>query len=116
LLAALTVRRSISMRFDSLEELESAFAEWRRKKTYAREPMPEELRARAQRATKKHGVTAVVRVARVERQRLLGTQSEGAQPAFGAESDGEERGSAPSFSRRTLSAPSTSSPRPFWVL
>jgi hypothetical protein len=64
-------------------------------------------------ATKKHGVTAVVRVTRVERQRLLGTQSEGAQAALAPRATAKSvRGSAPSFSRLTLSAPSGSSPRP----
>ena len=59
------------MKVDSLDELESAFAEWRRGKKHPREAMPEELRARALRATKKHGVPAVVRVTRVERARLF---------------------------------------------
>jgi len=59
------------MKVDSLDELKAAFAAWRRSKKHAREPMPEELRCRAQRATKKHGVRAVVRVTRVERARLL---------------------------------------------
>jgi hypothetical protein len=113
LLAAVSVRRSKSMKVDSLEELEAAFAEWRRKKRYAREPMPEELRARAQRATKRHGVKAVVRVTRVERQRLFGTQSEGAPAALAPRAMAKGvRGSAPSFSRLTLNAPSASSARP----
>jgi hypothetical protein len=113
LLAAVTVRRSTSMKVDSLYELESAFAEWRRKKTHAREPMPEELRARAQRATKKHGVTAVVRVTRVERQRLFGTQPGGAKGALAPRATPKGmRSSAPRFSRLALSAPSASSPRP----
>ncbi len=62
------------MQVDSLDELESAFAQWRRSKTYAREPMPEELRARARRAAEKHGVKAVVSVTRVERARLFRTR------------------------------------------
>jgi hypothetical protein len=101
------------MKVDSLEELESAFAEWRRKKKYAREPMPEELRERAQRATKKHGVKAVVRVTRVERLRLFGTHPERTKAALASRAKPKGvRGSAPTFSRLTLSAPSTSSARP----
>ena len=101
------------MKVDSLEELETAFAEWRGKKTYAREPMPEELRARAQRAAKKHGLTAVVRVTRVERQRLFGTQPGISKAALSPRATPKGvRGSAPRFSRLTLSAPSASSPRP----
>ena len=101
------------MKADSLEELEAAFAAWRRKKTYAREPMPEELRARAQRATRKHGVTAVVRVTRVERQRLFGTQPVDAKVLLVPRASAKGvRGSAPRFSRLTLSAPTVSSPGP----
>ena len=59
------------MKVDSLDELRSAFAEWRRRKRHAREAMPEELLARARRATEKHGVTAVVAATRVERARLF---------------------------------------------
>jgi len=50
------------MKIDSLDGLERAFAEWRSRKKHAREAVPAELIARAQRATKKHGVKAVVRV------------------------------------------------------
>ena len=59
------------MRVDSLDELQAAFAAWRSQKKHARESMPEELVARAHRAAKKHGETAVVRVTRVERGRLF---------------------------------------------
>ena len=59
------------MKVDSLGELRSAFAMWRKKKRHAREAMPEELLHRARRAAKKHGVSAVVRATRVERSRLF---------------------------------------------
>lgn len=59
------------MKIDSLDDLESAFAEWRRTKAHAREAVPEVLLARARRATKKHGVKGVVRVTRIERSRLF---------------------------------------------
>lgn len=65
------------MKTDSLDELKSAFAEWRRSKKHAREPMPEELLAQARQATKEHGVGAVVRVTGVERERLFRGRSAG---------------------------------------
>lgn len=100
------------MKVDSLQELESTFAEWRRRKLHARERVPDELLARAQRATKEHGVTAVVRVTRVERTRLFGTPS--VHKVAGAPSPKQKRvrESGPSFSRLTLSAPSVPTPRP----
>jgi hypothetical protein len=109
--AAVTVRRSVSMKVDSLEELESAFAQWRSGKKYAREPMPEELRGRAQRAAKKHGAKAVVRVTRVDRGRLFRTRSGRTKGARSAKPKGVKE-SVPAFSRLTLSAPSAPSPRP----
>ena len=48
------------MKVDSLKDLESAFANWRRSKKHVREAVPEELLARARRAVKKHGLKAVV--------------------------------------------------------
>ena len=106
------------MKVDSLEELESAFAEWRRGKKYPREPMPEELRGRAQRATKKYGVKAVVGVTRVDRGRLFRTRPGRARAASALGRSPERKGvkevkeSVPAFSRVTLSAPSAPSPRP----
>ena len=103
------------MRVDSLDELKSAFAEWRRGKKHAREPMPEQLRARGRQATTKHGVTAVVRVTRVERARLFRTRparmSMEAKGAASTKAKGVPR-SLPRFSRLELSAPSAASPRP----
>jgi len=98
------------MKVDSLDELESAVAEWRRSKRHPREAMPEKLRARALRAAKKHGVKAVVRVTRVERARLFRSQP-------GKKTRGvarEERKSAamtvPVFSRLELGAPAAPGP------
>ena len=98
---------------ESLDELESAFAEWRRTKKHAREPMPDELLVRARRATKKHGVTAVVRVTRVERARLLRTKPVRTRAHVLASTTpkGVPESVLP-FSRLELSAPSTSRPRP----
>lgn len=101
------------MKVDSLDGLKSAFAQWRRSKSHAREPIPEQLRARARRATKKHGVTAVVRVTRVERARLFRTKpahTKARVPASTTPKGVPE--SVPAFSRLELSAPSTARPRP----
>ena len=101
------------MKIDSLDELEYAFAEWRRAKRHAREPVPEELLSRARRATKQHGVPAVVGVTRVERSRLFRTRP--ARSVAQGSPSTTPRGVAepvPAFSRLELSAPSTSRPRP----
>ena len=94
------------MKVDSLQELETAFAAWRSGKKYGREPMPEPLRARAQRAVKAHGVKAVVRVTGVDRARLFRTGRGPAQPATRTKRGAQ---SVPEFSRLTLSAPSAAS-------
>jgi len=98
------------MKIDSLDELRSAFAKWRRRKKHAREAMPEELLARARRATKRHGVRAVVGVTRVERARLFRSRPAGRKAPV-EKTKGKPR-SVPRFSRLTLSAPSAPSPRP----
>jgi hypothetical protein len=101
------------MKVDSLDELKAAFAAWRKRKKHAREPMPEDLRIRARRATKKHGVTAVVRVTRVERARLFRTtpartKTNGATSA----KPKDVPKSVPTFSRLELGSPSAPSVRP----
>jgi len=95
------------MKVDSLQELETAFAAWRSGKKYAREPMPEPLRARAQRAAKAHGVKAVVRVTGVDRARLFRTGPGPAQPTTSTKRGRAQ--SVPAFSRLTLSAPAAAS-------
>ena len=98
------------MKVDSLDELRAAFAEWRRAKKYAREPMPEGLVARARRAAKTHGVTAVVGATRVERTRLLRTPPTDTKGAGAASSKAKgARTSVPPYSRLELSAPSMAS-------
>jgi hypothetical protein len=101
------------MKVDSLDELKSAFEQWRRRKRHVRESMPRELLARAHRATKKHGVKAVVRVTRVERARLFRSRPAGmkAPGARSAKPKGVP-GSVPAFSRLDVSAPSGPNPRP----
>jgi hypothetical protein len=98
------VRRDLTMKVDSLDELRTAFAEWRRRKEHAREAMPEELVALARRATEKHGVRAVVGVTRVQRARLFRRRPAGTTRSV--------PGSVPTYSRLELSAPSAPSPHP----
>ena len=101
------------MKVESLGELESAFANWRRTKKHAREPMPEELLARARRATQKHGVTAVVRVTRVERARLF--RGRPARTEVHGTTNTTPKGvpeSVPTFTQLELGAPSTPRPGP----
>ena len=102
------------MRVDSLDELQAAFAAWRRQKKQARESMPEELVARAHRAAKKHGERAVVRVTRVERARLFRDPRAGRKPAQVTRKEAQANPrSVPAFTRLELSAPGTPrSPRP----
>lgn len=107
------------MKVDSLEELESAFAEWRRGKRHVREPMPEELQVRAQRAATKHGAKAVVRVTGVDRGRLFRTRPRRSKAAPAPKAATAPRAkptagkeSVPAFSHLTLGAPSTPSHRP----
>jgi hypothetical protein len=120
------------MKVESLDELKSAFEEWRRSKRHVREPMPQQLLARACRATKKHGVKSVVGVTRVERARLFrskpaGVKAPGARgtnrpfegkrahvKASGARATRPKGvpGSVPAFSRLQVSAPPAPKPRP----
>jgi hypothetical protein len=101
------------MKVDSLDKLKSAFEEWRGRKQHVREPMPQELLARARLATKKHGVRAVVRVTRVERARLIRT-GRARVKAPGARSTKPKgvAGSVPTFSRLEVSAPLVPKLRP----
>ena len=102
------------MKVDSLDELGAAFAAWRKRKKYAREAVPDELLARAQRAAKRHGVRAVARVTRFESARLFRTQA-GKKAAQGSKRGEAESppSSAPGFTRLELNAPQARGPRPF---
>jgi hypothetical protein len=96
-----------------LDELERGFAAWRRRKKHARERIPEELRARARRAVREHGATAVVRVTRVVRDRLfLGVRSQAKAPGTARTKPSSAVLSVPTFSRLDLSAPPSSRLRP----
>jgi hypothetical protein len=100
------------MQIDALGELEDAFAEWRRRKKHVREAMPEELVARARRATRGHGVRAVVRVTGVERARLFRTARSQAKAPGAARTMPMSAPAVPTFSRLELSAPLASRLRP----
>jgi hypothetical protein len=103
----------LTMQIDALDELEYAFAEWRRGKKHVRERMPEELVARARRATREHGVTAVVRVSGVERARLFrAARLRPKAPGVASTMPRLTGTSVPTFSRLDLSAPSASRFRP----
>jgi hypothetical protein len=106
-----TVRRELIMKVDSLEDLEAAFAQWRRMKKHTREAVPAELLARARRSTKKHGVTAVLRATRVRRWRLLGRSRQEAAGKTPRRAKAASKGVA-RFSRLELSAPSEPMVRP----
>ena len=101
------------MKVDSLDELQSAFAEWLQSKKHLGHPTPEALLARARRATKRHGVKAVVRVTRVERARLF--RSPPTEKKGHAATRRQRRttpDTVPAFSRLELSRPSTAGSRP----
>jgi hypothetical protein len=102
----------MTMQIDALDELEYAFAEWRRRKKHVRERMPEELLARARRASREHGVTAVVRVSGVERARLFRTRPQAKAPGAASTMARLTPTWVPTFSRLDLSAPPASRLRP----
>jgi hypothetical protein len=107
-----TVRRIDMIKVDSLDELKSAFAEWRSRKKHAREAMPEKLLARARRTAKKHGIAAVARVTRVERARLFRNRPTQMKAHEAMSTPKTPRELVPTFSRLELSAPSVSSSCP----
>jgi hypothetical protein len=93
------------MKVDSLSELKTAFARWRRSKRHLREAVPEELLDRARRAMEVHGAKAVVRATKLERSRLL----RGGTGDVGRKRRVVQPNAVPSFSRFELAAPSASS-------
>jgi hypothetical protein len=88
---------------DSLEELSAAFGEWRSKKRYPREAMPQELVERARRAARVHGRGPVARALKIDSGRLRGASGFGEKARSVAAS--------PSYSRLELVA--SASGRPF---
>jgi hypothetical protein len=55
----------------SLEELGTAFANWRQNKRNTREPVPKALWAQTLLAAKKHGAHAVSQVTKIQRSRIV---------------------------------------------
>lgn len=101
------------MPVDALDDLENAFAEWRRAKSHAREPIPEELLVRTRRATREHGVTAVIRVTGVKRARLFrAVPSQLKAPAAVSTKLQAAPRAVPTYSRLELSVPAPARPRP----
>lgn len=99
------------MKVDSLDELQAAFAAWRKQKKHARESMPQELVARAHQAAKKHGERAVVRVTRVERARLFRHPRAGTRAVQVARKEAQANSrSVAAFTRVELSAPGAPPP------
>ncbi len=92
------------MKIDTLDELKTAFAEWRSTKKYRQEPMPKELLARARLAARKHGVKSVVGVTQVERTRLF--RSPTGRRKQVTQKTKHQEAPAGTFSRLDLSAPS----------
>ena len=92
-------------RVDSLEDLETAFTEWRRSKRHPREAVPAALLERAQRAASVHGDTKVGRVTKLGRTRLWKRRLDKRGRRGRKASDQPSR---PAFSRIDLTVPSTS--------
>ena len=90
------------MEVESLEELKTAFAEWRSKKKYSGEAIPDELLQRARLAGTVHGNGRVARAVNVEWRRLRGVKREMRGQAS------PER--TPTFSRVELTAPGSGRP------
>jgi hypothetical protein len=101
----------MTMPVDALDDLENAFAEWRRGKRHARERMPEELLVRARRATREHGVAPVVRVTGVKRARLFREAPLHLKAAAATTKPQWAPRSVPTYSRLELSVPAPASPR-----
>lgn len=103
------------MKVDSLQELEAAFATWRRERAHARERTPLLLVVRAREAARRHGLTAVVRATGIDRSLLGRVAAEGADEevadARKAKTEAKSK-PVPAFSRIALSAPPAPSARP----
>ena len=91
------------MKLESLDELRTAFVEWRSRKRHAREAVPEDLLERARRSIRVHGLGRVSTATKVERSRLVGARSGRGQISRRGR---PQRTRMPSFSRLELVAPS----------
>jgi hypothetical protein len=86
------------MEVESLAGLTRIFEEWRSKKRHVREAIPADLLARARRAARHHGPTAVARATKLDQGRLkIGGD--------GLCRGGTAAASVPTFSRVELAAP-----------
>jgi len=93
------------MDVESLAELTAAFERWRSTKRHPREAIPEDLLKSARTAVRRHGLSAVARATRVDRERLETgkTRQRARRPAAAG---------MPSFSRLELPGPAVDV-RPF---
>ena len=80
----------------SLEELGSAFANWRQNKRNSQEPVPKALWAQTLRAVEIHGAAAVSQVTKIQRSRIVERAEKGKGKAE----------TVPVFSRVSISPPS----------
>ena len=91
---------------ESLEELEAAFAGWRKNKRNAREPVPKALWEQTLRAAEIHGALAVSRVTKIQRSRIVErVEKSKSTGGLRCEADASSRscnGSADSTGRRSL--------------
>ena len=95
------------MKVDSLDDLQAAFANWRKTKRSRQEAIPEPLLARARRCTKKYGMREVVRVTKVDRSRLLRRkETREATEVLRSQNTKNTVRTTPTFSRLELAAPS----------
>ena len=94
------------MKMDSLADLESAFAEWRRSERHLREVVPAALLGRARRATAVYSEKDVVRATKLQRS-CLWKERRGQD----GKSTSRPRSSA-AFSRLDLAAPLPTEDRP----
>lgn len=103
------------MKVDTLQELEDAFATWRRERPHARERTPLLLVVQAREAARRHGLAAVVRATGIDRSLLGRVAAKGADEEVADAGDAKAEAkskSMPAFSRIALSAPPGSSVRP----
>ncbi len=95
------------MKVESLEQLGTAFGQWRRQKKHRREPTPEALVMGARAAASIHGSGRVERVAKIDGRRLR------KGPGRGARRNEAVASSLPLYSRLQLTAPAAEAPHPF---
>ncbi|MEJ2238298.1 MAG: hypothetical protein P8X82_08385 [Gemmatimonadales bacterium] len=95
------------MKVESLDDLRSAFADWRKTKKYRQEAIPARLLARAQQCASRHGAREVARATGIDRSRLLQVKiaPEVAEAGSARKASATVRRS-PEYSRLNLSPPS----------